>query len=395
VQRSLPKAAALAATLTLLATTGTGAAFATPSPESPAVRAAIDAIVARDRKIYGGKAPLPAVLVGVWDAQGRSYVRAYGYANLAKKTPLSPDDHFRIGSNTKTFVVSVILQLVDEGKMRLDDPLSTFHIGVKVPNAQHITVRQMAQMRSGLFEVFDVPQLGDGSSITPQSHWDPHTLVRWAVAQKPYFAPGKGYKYSNTNYLLLGLIIEAVTHDSVSNEIRKRLLDRYALDDTSYPATMAMPEPWARGYGLDAKKNWEDVSNTIPVTLMGSAGEMISTMADMKRWITLYVAGGAESAAMQKAKLDCIYTGEGNLSFGLGLGCSAGWYGYTGGLPGYNTANYYFPKANVFVTAWVSAQINTPRPGAANAVFHDIARIMTPNSVPFVLSAKSTGKSGL
>jgi D-alanyl-D-alanine carboxypeptidase len=146
VQRSLPKAAALAATLTLLATTGTGAAFATPSPESPAVRAAIDAIVARDRKIYGGKTPLPAVLVGVWDAQGRSYVRAYGYANLAKKTPLSPDDHFRIGSNTKTFVVSVILQLVDEGKLKLDDPLSTFHIGVKVPNAQNITVREIARM---------------------------------------------------------------------------------------------------------------------------------------------------------------------------------------------------------------------------------------------------------
>jgi D-alanyl-D-alanine carboxypeptidase len=394
VHRFIAQTAAVAATLTLLGATGS-VARATPSPESPAVRAAIDAIVARDRTVYGGKTPLPAVLVGVWDAQGRSYVRAYGYANLAKKTPLSPDDHFRIGSNTKTFVVSVILQLVDEGKMKLDDPLSTFHIGVKVPNAQHITVRQMAEMRSGLFEVFNVPQLAAADAVKPTSTFDPHTLVRWAVAQKPYFAPGKDYNYSNTNYLLLGLIIEAVTHDSVSNEIRKRLLDHYALNDTSYPATMAMPEPWAHGYGLDAKKNWEDVSNTIPVTLMGAAGEMISTMADMKRWMTMYVAGGAESPSMQKAKLDCIYTGEGNLSFGLGIGCSAGWYGYTGGLPGYNTANYYFPKANVFITSWVSAQINAPRPGAANAVFHDIARIMTPNNIPFASSDKSTGKSGL
>jgi D-alanyl-D-alanine carboxypeptidase len=82
--------------------------------------------------------------------------------------------------------------------------------------------------------------------------------------------------------------------------------------------------------------------------------------------------------------MTCISTGQGNLSFGLGIGCSAGWYGYTGGLPGYNTANYYFPAQRLTVVAWVSQQRDAPFPGVANAIFRDIARILTPANVPFV-----------
>jgi D-alanyl-D-alanine carboxypeptidase len=81
--------------------------------------------------------------------------------------------------------------------------------------------------------------------------------------------------------------------------------------------------------------------------------------------------------------MDCIPTGQGNLAFGLALGCSSGWYGYTGGLPGYNTANYYFPPTNTTIVAWVDVQASKPDPGVANAMFRDIARIVTPNNVPF------------
>jgi hypothetical protein len=82
--------------------------------------------------------------------------------------------------------------------------------------------------------------------------------------------------------------------------------------------------------------------------------------------------------------MTCISTGEGNLSFGLGIGCSAGWYGYTAGLPGNNTANYYFPARGITVVAWVPFQREKPFPGVANAIFRDIARILTPANVPFV-----------
>lgn len=373
------------------------AASAQPAPvtvsvASAAVQSKIAAAVEKDRKLFGGRTPVPGVLIGVWDGAGGSYVHGFGFANLAKKQPLTAADHFRIGSNTKTFVVSVILQLADEGKLKLDDPISRFAIGVKVPNAQNITIRQLCDMRSGLFEAFDTPQF-NRLKVTPQMVFNPRTVIGWAVAQKPYFPPGKGYHYSNTGYLILGLIIEAVTKDSVGAEIRKRLLVPFGLTHTSYPDTMAMPDPWAHGYGLDAHKNWEDVSNTIPVSMMGAAGLMISDMADMKRWITLYVTGKTSKPATYKALMNCIPV-AGNTSFGLGLGCSARWYGYTGGLPGYNTGEYYFMPTGATVVAWVDVQNGTPPPGVANTIFRDIARILTPNYVPFQVKGGEK-KSGL
>jgi D-alanyl-D-alanine carboxypeptidase len=383
VKHASVRAALVASCVLTLAAFARPVGAAPPNVGSASIRSAIVAAVEKERKAYGGVTPVPAVLVGVWDGSGASYVRAFGYADLATRRALTPADHFRIGSNTKTFVISVLLQLVDEGKLRLDDRLSRFSLGVTVPNARNITVRELCQMRSGLFEAYDAPEFTH-MNLTPAMTFDPRTVIGWAVKQKPYFPPGRGYHYSNTNYLLLGLIVEAVAKESVGAEIRKRLLVPFRLRQTSYPATQAMPSPWARGYGLDARRRWENVSNTIPVSLMGAAGEMISDMADMKRWVKLYVTGKTNGAATQRARLACIPIGEGNLAFGLGIGCSAGWYGYTGGLPGYNTANYYFPARDLTIVAWVPFQAEKPFPGVANAIFRDIARIMTPANVPFL-----------
>ena len=145
-----------------------------------------------------------------------------------------------------------------------------------------------------------------------------------------------------------------------------------------------MPDPWAHGYGLDKNRNWEDVSNTIPVAFMGSAGEMISDMADMKRWIKLYATGkdgrtGGLSPVCQNASQFL-----GNTSFGLGINCSAGWYGYTGALPGYNTADYYNPATDTTIVAWITYQAPQPIEGVASVIVRDIARIVTPDNVPFV-----------
>jgi D-alanyl-D-alanine carboxypeptidase len=368
-----------------------GAPSGSPSLASASVRAAIDAAVQRNAKLYGGRTPVPGVLIGVWDASGHRYVRGFGYADVARKRPLSAADHFRIGSNTKTFIVGVILQLIDEGKLRLDDPLSRFAIGVKVPNAANITVRMLCDMRSGLFEAYDAPQF-EHMNLTPNMKFDPRTVIGWAVKQKPYFPPNKGYHYSNTNYLLLGLIIENLTKHSDADEIRTRFIEPLHLTQTSYPDTQAMPDPWARGYGLDARRNWKDVSGTIPVSLMGSAGAMISDMADVKRWITLFVTGKVSKPATGRLLVSSpVSTGDGNLSFGLALGESAGWYGYTGGLPGYNTANYYFPAKGITIVDWVDVQQGKPFPGVANAIFKDIARIMTPKNVPFMGAANKSG----
>ena len=98
------------------------------------------------------------MLIGVWDDKGAGFVRAFGYSDLQHHVALTAADHFRIGSNTKTFVISVLLQLVGEKRLSLDDPLSRFSLGVTIPNAKNITVRELCDMRSGLFEAYDTPQ---------------------------------------------------------------------------------------------------------------------------------------------------------------------------------------------------------------------------------------------
>jgi D-alanyl-D-alanine carboxypeptidase len=219
-------------------------------------------------------------------------------------------------------------------------------------------------------------------------------LVAWAVKQKPYFPPGRGYHYSNTNYLILGLIIEQITKDTVANQIRRRLLVPFGLTQTFYPQTETMPEPWARGYGLDKQRNWEDVSNTVPVAFMGSAGEMISDMDDIRRWIKLYATAKTGGPATYRPAEECKQF-LGNTAFGLGINCSAGWYGYTGALPGYNTADYYFPASDTTIVAWITYQAEKPPEGVASVIFRDIARIMTPENIPMLYTQEELERSGL
>jgi D-alanyl-D-alanine carboxypeptidase len=354
----------------------------------PSVQSAIVEAVEKDRKRFGGHEPIPATLIGVWDSKGGSFIRAFGDADLENKVPLAPADHFRIGSNTKTFVISVLLQLVGEKKLSLDDPLSRFSLGVTIPNADGITVRELCNMRSGLFEGYDTPQFAQLNWKVPKD-FNPRMLVGWAMQQKPYFAPGTAFHYTNTNYLLIGMIIEAITKDSVGNQIRKRLLEPFGLTQTFYPETEAMPAPWVHGYHLDKQGNWEDISNTIPVAFMGSAGAMISDMNDIRRWIELYATGKTCGARTYQDLINCIPF-LGNTSFGLGMTCSAGWYGYTGALPGYNTADYYSPATGITILAWINYQAKEPVEGVASVMFRDIARILTPDHIPFVYEKNST-----
>ncbi len=354
---------------------------------------AIEVAARKELRAFGGREPIPGAFIAIYIPGYAPYVKSVGYANLQARAPFRLGDKFRVGSNTKTFVVTVLLQLADEGRLRLDDPISRFNIGVRVPNGNNITIRQLCEMRSGLFEAYNTPQF-NALNITPQTRIAPQQLVRWAVAQKPLFAPGAKWNYSNTNYVILGLIIESVTHDTVGNQIRKRLLRPMALKGTSFPDTIAMPAPYSVGYGLNGKGGWEDVTHEIPPSITWAAGAMISTVPDMKRWVKSYVLGTMNSKRMQAARLRCLPTGKGKgLDFGLGIGCSGGWYGYTGGLPGYNTGAYYLPTKDITLITFVNAQREQPFPGAANAIVRDITRIITPSNVNFG-GAPSTGPHG-
>jgi D-alanyl-D-alanine carboxypeptidase len=294
------------------------------------------------------------------------------------------NDKFRIGSNTKTFVITVLLQLADEGKLKLDDTLDKFTLPLTVPNGEHITLRQLCEMRSGLLNLYAQPAF-QSAQIDPRGPFDVITWMKSALAQPALFPPGTKYDYSNTNYILLGWVIEAVTHNSVAQEIQTRLIKPLHLTNTTYPVTDPdMPEPYAHGYTLNAKDAWEDETVALPPQVSGAAGVMISDMADMKVWVKAYVTGSVNSAAMQKERLTCLPTPKPGAGFGLGIGCSAGWYGYTGGITGYNTGGYYLPAMDATIVVLVNSQREPHgKWDVASETFRNVAKVLYPRNIPF------------
>ncbi len=350
----------------------------TPEQDKAVVAAALKHLEA-----FGGRQPIPGAYIAIYTPGKAPYFKGVGLADLKTKADFQTPDRFRIGSNTKTFVVTVLLQLHDEKLLDLDDPISKFKIGVDVPNGDHITIRQLAEMRSGLFEAYDTKEF-NALKFTKTMSISPDKMIGWGVAHKPLFAPGARWNYCNTNYLILGRIIEVVTHDTIGNQIRKRLIEPMGLKETVFPDTFAMPTPYAHGYELDAKGNWEDTSESVSPAITWAAGNMISTVPDMARWVKAYVSGTTNSPASQKERLQCIPIAPNTkMAFGLGVGNSAGWYGYTGGLPGYNTAAYYLPEQDITLITFVTAQKEKPFPGVANCIIRDISRIITPDNVMF------------
>jgi len=349
-----------------------------------ATQAAIEQAVTANLQSYGASQPVPGAAIGVWASGGRSLVKGIGAGQLSPHVAMSVNDKFRIGSNTKTFVITVLLQLVDEGRLGLDDPVAKFKLDVKMPDADRITVRQLMDMRSGLIDLYALPAF-QALDIKPDSKFDRHHWLQLALDQPRLFAPGAQYNYSNTNYMLLGMIIEAVTKETVERQIESRLLVPLGLRNTPFPITdPGMPSPYAHGYMLDDKRAWKDESLALPPSVSWAAGVMISDMADMKTWVKAYVTGTTNSAATQKARLTCLPVGKPNLAFGLGIGCSAGWFGYTGGITGYNTGAYYLPAMDATIVVLVNSQQQPKdKPDVASAIFRDIARILSPGNVPF------------
>ncbi len=345
------------------------------------VQRKLEQAVLKNLADFGGETSIPGAIVGVWMPDKGSWVRGIGTGDVELNRPPMPADHVRIGSNTKTFVVTVLLQLVEEGKLSLDDTLKEFHLGVNIPNADRITLRQLCNMTGGLFEAYEVEELEPlvGNPIVPV---DPLKVVRMAAAYPPLNEPGVKWQYNNTGYLILGLVIEKVTGRSIADVIRARILQPLELTQTSFPTDYSgMPCPYLHGYAPGEKGEWTDVSVFYPPTLSWAAGAMISDVQDMKKWVKAYVTGTTNSAATQRERLTCIETGRPNAQFGLGVGCTGGWYGYTGGIMGYNTSAFYLPEKDATIIVFVNAQMEKPSPGVANSIVHDISAIITPEHV--------------
>ncbi|MFE4059365.1 serine hydrolase domain-containing protein [Streptomyces sp. NPDC059096] len=276
---------------------------------------------------------------------GESWTLSAGTGTINSDRPIRSDEHFRIGSQTKTFTAVVLLQLVDEGKVSLDAPIADYLPDVVTGNGYdgtRITVRQLLQHTSGLAAYTAHPVI-DKPESNPDGTYELAKLVRKGLSYAPVSAPGAGFTYSNTNYLILGMLIEKVTGQLVHETVTSRVIEPLGLGRTVFPAPgdRALPTPAVNGYrGLRVGSfySWTPALTYDP-SLFSSAGAMISTLQDLTTFYQALVAGKVVSAS-GLAEMQKVREASPGVSFGLGIGrkelsCGIVAWGHSGGVPGY------------------------------------------------------------
>ncbi len=249
----------------------TFAAAAASSPATATSKASLKTDL--DRLVAAGA---PGAILYVRDGDKTTRITA-GYGDLAHKTPMRADNHFKIASLTKTYTATLVLQLVQEGSLRVGDNVERWLPSV-VPNGRNITVHMLLNHTSGLADFDSDPRyLKPYLSGNLGYYWSPRQLVKLAMAHKPLFPPGKTTHeaYSNTDYVLLGLIIEKITGRSLGAEMQRRIFTPLHLNETSFPTKPGLKSPYAHGYMVLGKPPAIDVTRLSP-SMSPASGAIIS-----------------------------------------------------------------------------------------------------------------------
>lgn len=311
------------------------------------LQAALDASLASEARIGG---TVGAVLTPSCRWTGAAGESAMG-------TPLAPTDLLRVGSVTKTYVAAALLMLAEEGALSLDDPLDTFVQGV--PNGDTITVRQLLQHTAGVYNYTN-----DGAFMNQMVQnpvpVEPQVMVDVAIAHGADFSPGTDWNYSNTGYILLGIILEQAAGTSASEAIRTRLLDPQGLDRTFLDGEDTLPQPLATGWGAGQA----DHTNLLHPSVPWTAGSMVAEVGDLVDWADALYDGAAISDAALTQMLDA-YTFPSGSGYGLGveIGTANGggaYVGHSGGIPGFLTLMYYFEEPDIAVATIVNNATGDP-----------------------------------
>lgn len=300
------------------------------------------------------------VQLRVTDGRQQFTARA-GTAKVDSPRPVPTDGRFRVGSITKTFVSTVVLQLVGEGEVDLDAPVQRYLPGL-LPDGDKITVRHLLQHTSGLYNyTAALPLDPAGFEAIRYKTWTPAELVALSTAKPLDFAPGTGWNYSNTNYVVAGMLVEKVTGRPYDVAVTQRVLRPLGLRGTSVPGTRAaIPGPHAHGY-VRVDGQVVDISEINP-SVAYAAGEMISTTDDLDRFVDALLDGRLLGPAEQAELTSAQPSTEG---YGLGfeateLPCGVTVWGHGGGIPGYSSLMLSSPDTKTRLTASLTS---APDPG--------------------------------
>ena len=345
-------------------------------PMADAVAQRLDAAVNQAMTAAG----VPGAIVGIWGPDG-DYVRAFGVADKSTRAPMKADFYSRIGSVTKTFTVTAILQLADQGKLGLDDSIAEYVDGV--PLGDRITLRQLARMQSGLFNYSASPEFQHAMFADPRRAFTPRELVSYAVAQPNQFPPGKRFEYCNTNTILLGLVVQKVSGQPLPGYVQDHILAPLSLGHTSFPTDNAFPDPHAQGYTLQTADGKEAVATDWDPSWAWAAGAMISTLDDMRTWSVALATGKLLTPQMQGQRLQTV--GSPGMpaqdGYGLGIFNLGGWIGHNGSLPGYQSVVVYLPEKQTSLVILTNTDIEYQGGEPSTTLATAITKELTPDHV--------------
>jgi D-alanyl-D-alanine carboxypeptidase len=328
------------------------------------------AILDKTIKSVRSQGAFPGIAVSIVFPDGSTWTGASGSAVLSSRRPVTADTLFSVGSISKTFVAALTLRLAERGTIGLDDALSKYL--PTYPNASHITLRQLLNHRSGIRDVFDSASMDKAILSNPSKLWTVDEVL--ARIGKPYFAPGRNYHYSNTNYILLGVAIEKATGQTLASLVRSEFLDPLGMTSTWFqPEEQVASAAFAHGYMGPSSKP-RDISagqKMLPynseATVAGSAGGFVSTAPDLARWASALYGGAVLDQAALASMIDVSATLPYGPSYPYGFGFERtaiarriAW-GHRGHLDGFWSAMWYLPDSRITIVVltndeWTNVQ---------------------------------------
>lgn len=293
----------------------------------------------------------PGAVLAIDVTGAETLVQACGWADIKSQIPMPVEAVFPVGSISKMFVAVVTLQLVEEGLWRLDDTLAEY--GVEFEGSDQITIKHLLQHSSGLFDYteYEVPDWL--LPVVLSREYTPEEIIEFCAGRERYFAPGKGYHYSNTNFVLLGLLIEQQTMSSLARQIRQRIIRPLNLSHTYFAGEEELPKSSLRGYLMAAEKR-RDRTDMENASLGWAAGSMVSSAADLLAFYRGLLGGELLDDVSLKSMLEASEHG-GKTKYGLGIMTYTTRHGEIIGHGGmtlaFRSGLWYLPEADAVVVA--------------------------------------------
>ena len=353
---------------------------------SPTMTAAVDTTM----KTVMATGKQPGMMVSITSTDWGDYTQAYGLGKKAAPiTPMNLNNTFRLDSVTKTFTATLVFQQIDAGHLSLSDKLNQYIPGV--PAGDQITIQNLLMMRSGVFDYEQDPQVKLYSMVYPSYPWNENSLLAVIKNNPSQFTPGSQYAYTNSNHILLGLILEQITGQSyqtlVTNLIASAGLTHTALATKAGPP----PVPYANGYNpvpflslLFGPALSYDTTVMNP-GLFGAAGAITSTIGDLNKWGQalrdgLFVSGTSQTLRTTTfAAVPYSLGGPNEFGYGLGQFSFGTWIGHNGSGPGYGCCVMYEKNSGTVIAVMENLQTNGL--AAFSQAFYRLGLLLYPDSM--------------